>query len=132
MTPQELYHNYSTEIREIISTIQTLKGAGVALILSNLATRVVPQMMSDVGELVSLTGDEKKQLILDSLDFGVVEIFKELNENTSLKDESWDEIVRDVLKQGLPRIIDLLITVEDNKIVFNKKVGKCLFSCCFK
>lgn len=129
MQAKDLYQNYREDITRIISQITELKAAGVAFILSDLATDVVPQMMVDVGKLRSLSGDDKKKLILDTLDLAITEVFRELNEKTSLKDESWDEVLRDVLKKALPKIIDLLVKVEKDKLVFNKRISGC-FSCC--
>ena len=129
MQAKDLYKNYREDITRIILQITDLKGAAVPFILGDLATDVVPQMMIDVGAVKALSGDDKKKLIMDTLDLAIVEIFKELNEKTSLKDETWDEVLRDVLKKALPKIIDLLIKVEKDKLVFNKKVSGC-FSCC--
>lgn len=131
MQAKDLYANYREDVTRIISQITELKGAGVAIILGDLATDIVPQMMIDVGKIKSLSGSEKKRLILDSLDLAIVEIFRELNEKTNLKNESWDEVLRDLLQKTLPKIIDLLIKVEKDKLVFNKKISGC-FSCCSK
>ena len=131
MQAEDFYKNYREDITRIISQIVEMKGAAVPFILGDLATDVVPHMMVDAGKIKSLSGEDKKKLILDTLELGITEIFKELNEKTSLKDESWDEVLRDVIKKALPKIIDLLIKVEKDKLVFNKKISGC-FSCCSK
>jgi len=125
MQAKDLYANYQKEITDIVNQIVEKKALAIPFILGDLATEVVPQMMKDVGAITKLSGSDKKQLILDAVDLAIVDIFSELNEKTELKNESWDEILRDILRKALPKIIDLLIKVEQDKLVFNKKLS-CL------
>ena len=130
-TAEDLYAKYQDSLTRVISIIKEQKGAGVSEIVAVIATEIIPAMMSDVGRLKSLSGVEKRQLILDAIDIAVKETFKELNKIPELAAASWDETLRDHILKLLPPLIKLLISIENNEIRFNKKVSGC-FGCCRK
>lgn len=125
----ELFEKYRTRLDGIIGQIKDKREAAVPAILAEITTQIIPAMMSDVGKIKSLSGTEKKQLIIDSVDLSITEIFKELNKIPELAAATWDETLRDLLLTLIGPLINLLISVENNEIKFNKKVSGC-FTCC--
>lgn len=124
-----LYDKYKTQINEIIGKIKDEKAKALPGIITEMTTQIVPSMMLDVGKLKNLTGKEKKQLIIDTIQLSITEAFKELNKIPELANESWDESLRDLLITVIAPTIDLLIKVENGNLKFNPKI-KRFFCCC--
>ena len=76
--------------------------------MTNSILKLLEKTMSEVGQ-TDLSGKRKKDLVLKI-------IFDEMELNEDLED-------------FLMHIIDLLINVENNKIIFNKKIKKSILSC---
>ena len=76
--------------------------------MTNSILKLLVKTMSEVGQ-TDLSGKRKKDLVLKI-------IFDEMELNEDLED-------------FLMHIIDLLINVENNKIIFNKKIKKSILSC---
>ena len=129
ITGDDLYSRYKTTITDVVLLIQTKQGAAVPQILTTIATEVVPAMMFDVGRIKTLSGTEKRDLILAAVTLATTETFKEVNKIPELAAASWDETVRDLLLELIPPLIKLLISVEKKDVKFNKKLAGC-FSCC--
>lgn len=120
-TAQTLYSKYSTTISDMIKTIQKKKEAAVPDIIATISTVILPSMMADLGDVKTLTGAEKKQLIINAIKLLVDNGFIELNKLPDIRAASWDETVHGYLNSLLPALVDLLINVENNNITFNKK-----------
>lgn len=127
-TAQTLYSKYSTNISDMIKTIQMKKESAVPDIIATISTSILPSMMADLGDIKTLTGSEKKQLILDAIKLLVDNGFIELNKLPDIRAASWDHTVHGYLDTLLPALVDLLIRVENNHITFNKKDKQ---SCCW-
>jgi len=76
--------------------------------MTNSILKLLVKTMSEVGQ-TDLSGKRKKDLVLKI-------IFDEMELDEDLED-------------FLMHIIDLLINVENNKIIFNKKIKKSILSC---
>ena len=76
--------------------------------MTNSILKLLVKTMSEVGQ-TDLSGKRKKDLVLKI-------IFDEMDLDEDLED-------------FLMHIIDLLINVENNKIIFNKKIKKSILSC---
>ena len=76
--------------------------------MTNSILKLLVKTMTEVGQ-TDLSGKRKKDLVLKI-------IFDEMDLNEDLED-------------FLMHIIDLLINVENNKIIFNKKIKKSILSC---
>ena len=76
--------------------------------MTNSILKLLVKTMSEVGQ-TDLSGKRKKDLVLKL-------IFDEMDLDEDLED-------------FLMHIIDLLINVENNKIIFNKKIKKSILSC---
>ena len=76
--------------------------------MTNSILKLLVKTMTEVGQ-TDLSGKRKKDLVLKI-------IFDEMELNEDLED-------------FLMHIIDLLINVENNKIIFNKKIKKSILSC---
>ena len=76
--------------------------------MTNSILKLLVKTMTEVGQ-TDLSGKRKKDLVLKI-------IFDEMD---------LDEYLEDFLMH----IIDLLINVENNKIIFNKKIKKSILSC---
>lgn len=124
-----LYDKYKTQINEIIGKIKDEKAKALPSIITEITTEIVPSMMVDIGKVKNLTGKEKKQLIIDTIQLAITEAFKELNKIPELANESWDEELRDLLVTLITPTIDLLIKVENGSLKFNPKIKQ--FFCCF-
>lgn len=79
--------------------------------------------MQYVGKFTDLRGTEKKAMVLKAIDV-VLALIKEKHPN----------MATDLLALSLPVIIDNLIDVEKNKLVFNKQISNTVKSktsnCC--
>lgn len=132
LTAQILHDKYQDDVFEIIKLINDRTALTAAFIVTKMITDTVPSMMTDVGTLQGLKGKEKKQLIVDSIKLIIETIFNELNKYTNLKDESWDEMLEQMILTLSNPTIDLLISVEQNQLKFNTPksiLSKC-FPCC--
>lgn len=129
LNSQILFNTYKEIFTELISKIRTEKEAAIPGIIAAIATNIVPSMMTDVGRIKTLSGSEKRDLIIETVDFALDTIFEELNKIPELAKASWDETIHSYLDTLLPSIIKLLISVENNEIKFNKKLSKCV-GCC--
>jgi len=76
--------------------------------MTNSILKLLVKTMTEVGQ-TDLSGKRKKDLVLKI-------IFDEMELDEDLED-------------FLMHIIDLLINVENNKIIFNKKIKKSILSC---
>jgi len=76
--------------------------------MTNSILKLLVKTMTEVGQ-TDLSGKRKKDLVLKI-------IFDEMDLDEDLED-------------FLMHIIDLLINVENNKIIFNKKIKKSILSC---
>lgn len=123
VTKDTLYNKYLDEFETIFGQVTKDKAAAIPFIIAEISTKMIPDLMTDVGKIKSMSGDDKKQLIIDTVEFAISKGFEELNKIPELAESSWDEMVRDILLKMAPRVIDLLISVEKDKIVFNKKVS---------
>ncbi len=126
---QAIYNIYKDNIIRIISMIRTKKELAIPGIITELTTNIVPQMMSDVSKMKALSGIEKKTLVIEAIDYAIDDVFQKLNEIPELQEASWDEALHATIDTLLPPLIDLLISVENNDIKFNKKAFSC-FPCC--
>lgn len=131
ISADDLYSKYQKTIHQIILNIQQDKEAAIPRIIAVISTEIVPAMMSDVGRIKDLSGTEKRDLILDSIELAIEKTFAELNKIPELAAASWDETLRDLLLTLVPPLIKLLISVENKDIKFNKKFSGC-FKCCSK
>lgn len=131
LTAQTLHDKYRKFILEVVDSIEDRNAVGISIIVNRLVISVIPSMMADVGAITGLKGIEKKQLINDTIDLCIKTIFDELNNHTSLKDESWDEILEQVILTLLSPTIDMLISIEKGELKFNppKSVLKKCFPC---
>lgn len=126
ITADILYSNYRASISEIVGLIKTQKEAAIPAIISEIATKIVPSMMTDVGRIKNLSGLEKRDLIIEAVDLALDKIFEELNKIPEFAKSTIDETVHSYLDLLLPPMIKLLISVENNEIKFNKKISKCV------
>lgn len=131
ITARSLYITYRQRITAIISIVKTDKEAAIPAIIAAITTDIVPSLMTDLGRVKSLSGSEKRDLIIETIDYSIDQVFEELNKIPELKEASWDETLHSFLEVLLPPIIKLLISVENNELKFNKKFSKCV-GCCGK
>jgi hypothetical protein len=135
LTPQSLFTQYRDELTTAIAVIQTQGKAGIPVLVAQILVQIVPSMMSDVGKITSLSGAEKKQLIIDTLSLAITEGFAELNKDPVFAATQVDEMVRDLLLKLVAPLIDTFVKIEDGHLVFNKTPSCCggffsRFACC--
>lgn len=124
---KNLFDNYKKTFVDIISTITKEKEAAIPKIIVVITTVIVPSMMTDVGRMKKLSGIEKRDIIIEAVDYAIDTIFEELNKNVpALAKASWDETLHAYLDTLLPPMIKLLVSVENNELKFNKKVAGCM------
>lgn len=76
----------------------------------------VTKCMSLVGNIKKLSGDEKKDLVIDLI--------------TVILDKEYFDNYEVYIKILIPQMIDSMIKVENGKLKFNKQKLFSLFSCC--
>ena len=116
-----LYEQFKDEFVTYFNRFKSDGEKAVASVLSRILYVIVPKMMVIVGKYKTLDGQEKKILVSDTVVFAIDTLFEELNVNTQLSKESWDEHVRDILLVTVPSTIDTLISIEKGRLVFNPK-----------
>lgn len=98
-------------------------------ILFNLIVQTLTTIMSLVGEITKLTGQQKKMVVMDLLQLFVSRILLDIEGDTPLV-----EFVDKLLETIIPILIDTLISVENDHLIFNKKpfleIGKFFQSIC--
>jgi len=105
-------------IRNIVDNLLVSFPEGINI---NNVTDVIINCMKLVSKVPSLTGIEKKKLVIDSCFYFI--------ENHDAG--TYNSQIDSVLKFLLPKIIDQFILIEDGKIKFNKPtISSSLFSCC--
>ena len=124
MDTSVLVSTYYDELKMYIERVHNEGGSAIPRILARITTVILPAMMVKVGEVKTLSGREKKQMVEDSILSLVDTIFKHLDESY-FKDDIWDNQVRNVIMLVLPSMIDMLIDIEKGKLKFNKRMFKC-------
>lgn len=108
-----------------------LKNPDFGQIINYILTVFIPKLCQEVGQNVSLTGSDKKQLVIltvqEALSQGCAILDK-----TFPTDQSWFNRIYSSIHITIPNIIDLLISVENKDIVFNPRSKFCLFLLCKK
>ena len=125
-----LYERFKDEFVTYFKRFESEGEKAVAYVLSRILYVIVPKMMVVVGKYKALGGQEKKILVSDTVVFAIDNLFEELNVNTQLSKESWDEHVRDILLITVPSTIDSFISIEKGRLVFNPKKPFSFLSCC--
>ena len=80
--------------------------------------QAVSDSMVMVGQIKNMRGSDKKQLVIDMLQYVL--------DNT---DSGALETIEPLIKMMIPRAIDTLIDVEKGNLRFNPKIKKGLVSC---
>ena len=124
-----LYEKYKKEFSVFINRFEKDGEKAIPYVVSRIAYVMVPEIMVDVGHYKKLSGHEKKILVIDTVMYSIDTLFNELNVSSHLSKESWDERVRDLLKELLPETIETLISVEKGQLKFNGGFFRKLFSC---
>ena len=134
VAPIALFQKYENEIRELVKSIQEKTPDTISLVVAKIVTETLPNLMTDAGMLTSLSGAEKKQLVMATVEYIIGFIFDRLNENTDLQNSTWDEVLEQLILKTSDKLIDAFIEVEDGSIKFNNKAklwGKIKnFFCC--
>jgi len=72
--------------------------------------------MKDAEKINTLTGPQKKQLIIDTLDKLIISVFDTLNQSPPFSNSHIDEIVKDLLLILLPKAIDTIIYIDHGNL----------------
>ena len=126
----ELYDQFKEEFVTYFKRFESEGEKAVAYVISRILYVILPKMMTVVGNCKKLDGQEKKILVTDTIVFAIDKLFEELNVNTQLSKESWDEHVRDILLITTPSSIDAFISIEKGKLVFTHKKKFGGWACC--
>ena len=121
-----LYDKYKKIFSVFMNRFEQDGEKAVPYVISRIIYEIVPDIMTDVGQYKKLSGNEKKNLVIDTVIYSIDTLFDELNISTHLSKESWDERVREILKVLVPETIETLISVEKGQLKFNRG----FFSCC--
>lgn len=119
MDINQLYDKFRDEFQIYVKRVEKDGEKATPYIISRTTLVIVPRMMIEVGKIKSLSGIQKKQLIIDTTIYAIEETFKTLNNKTNLKTETWDEDIRDLLLALLPMTIDLAIEIDKGHLKFN-------------
>ena len=122
---ETLYLKFKDEFAIYVKRFQIDKAKATPFVISRILSTLVPNIMVAVGKYKKMSGDQKKNLVIDTCMYTIDMLFAELNISTDLSKETWDEHVRDILLALIPTTIDSLISVEKGKLKFNSNLHKC-------
>lgn len=115
-------NDYINKYEDDFKHIKTLHGINKAEAIIHIITEILPSLMTDIGKFQGLSGQEKKDAVIQIILDGLHEIIEETNEEALG--------LYTLLRPLLDKLIDSLIAVENKEIKFNKKPFLKLFSCC--
>jgi len=134
ITPESLATNYVTTILGIVQSVQSQGKEAIPIILLQMMTQIVPQMVSDVGVLKNLSAQDKKSLIVQAIDLAIDQAFLQLANNPLFKnEEQLDNLIKSLLQNAVPSMFDTFLSIENNEMVVNKTVRSFfakIFPCC--
>lgn len=117
---EEIKQLTNIDLNVIHDVIATFKSKNDSNINPANVINVTTELMKLVGNLKNVSGPNKKIVVTKVIIFLI-------KENS---DGSVDEFMDAILENVVPVVIDKLVMVEGNKLVFNKKI-KSKFSSCF-
>lgn len=120
MNVDELVGKYRSEFKTYNDKITSEKENALPFIINEIITLIIPSLMTDVGQIENMSGEDKKILVTDTV-IKLMDITFDAIDKKLKSDIKWDNYLHATIKYTLPTIIDILIGVENGKIVFNKK-----------
>lgn len=123
---QGLYKLFREEFVTYFERIKVEKEKAIPFIIARSLCILLPKLMFEVGNIKNMEGQTKKDLVIDTFIFSADKLYEELNLGADLSSETWDEQIRETLKQTIPSLIDTFISVEKGQVKFNKR----RFVCC--
>ena len=124
---RELFELYERQFKNIINRIRDDKERAIPYIVIKVTTQIVPSMAQTLGDINTLTGTQKKQMIIDAVELAIDETFKELNELPELASVTWDDDLKELLLTLIGPVLTNLIDVEKGQLVFNTTTNKLNF-----
>lgn len=121
---ETLYNKYKEELSPLLNLLERKFGettfalADVSRIITYFSMDLVPKMMSDVGKISTLSGLEKKDLIIDAVKFILKKIFEQLDNTAG----DLPQYMEEAILIAVNPTINVLIDVENDKILFNKQL----------
>lgn len=128
LDPQALYDKYKDDLSPFIDLLEKRVGStifsftDVSKIITYFSIVLVPKMMSDVGKIQSLAGSDKKDLIVKTIKFILTQVFLELDETSG----DVPKLLEEAILIAVDPTIEVLIQVENDKLVFNPKTASRL------
>lgn len=134
VTAQSLANTYAITILGIVQSVQAQGEAAIPVIIVQLLTTIVPNMVADVGMLEELSATDKKALIVQAIDLGIDQAFAQLAKNPAFKnDAASDVLLKNMLENGVPALFDVFVSIENDEMVVNATLKSCWgkFTSCF-
>lgn len=129
MDANTIYENYKDEFNRIISTILVQKEAAIPFIISEITTKLLPEIAQEIGQIKALDNEDKKHLLIQAITIGIDQTFEALDKLPELSQATWDNQLRAVILMLVGPILDNMIAVENGTIVLNSKAKKFFFCC---
>lgn len=120
MNVDDLANQYRSEFKTLGGKITSEKENALPFIINRITTFIIPSLMKDVGRIENISGEDKKLLVIDTV-IKLMDVTFDTVDQTLKSEIMWDNYLHATIKYTLPAIIDMLIEVENGKIVFNKK-----------
>lgn len=123
-----------TMVQPFIDLCHQFQTPNIGQIITFILTNFLPTLCQEIGQDQSLTGLQKKQLVITTIN-------NALSQGCAILDQKfpqsglWLNTITPLIETTLPALIDLLISVEKNQIVFNPTIKtkiSTFFSCCTK
>jgi len=124
--PDQLIQKYSKNLEPLIHSIVNNNLNVFGTVLTAFLIGFMPSIMKDVGIIKNLSGLKKKELVINTMKSLIKLSFEKLNQYPQFKQVNWDELVEECLLTFSPALIDLMISIENGEIKFNKKFNSCL------
>lgn len=130
MDVQTLYQQFQQDFTDIISVIETEKEAAIPTVITDITTKLLPEMAQAVGQIQGMNATDKRTLIIQAITTGINDSFQALEALPALAGESWIDLVRLILITLIGPILDNLLAVENGTLVINPSLCSWFTNCC--
>jgi hypothetical protein len=92
---------------------------GAPAFIAQVMSTILPQIMADVGTLSNMTGDQKKQMVIDITTAGLNAAFTQLGSHVNMSSDQWNNDVKSYIDPLITQLIDTFVSVNNGQIQFS-------------
>lgn len=134
-TPDSFFATYTGEVTLLETLLKT--SAGIPEIISLFTTILIPKLIYDLNTIRSLSDDQKKQLLIDTVKFFISTVYKDLLSKGVLSNTELNGIIEESVLKVVDPTINMLIDIKNGDLIlqpatktFAQKLRTVFCPCC--